>query len=591
MDNSVNNNNDYLDTLSLIKQRYASTFLPFFNSLGKYFSSITINSRIASKVKSASYGARKTELLIKELNSLLDPEVKEKSAKVNKVRTLMSDINEELQEWTLQADKDMEVNTAINIVFDNTKISLKHLTKLQPLFLTKFSELSKEIQNPSLNQRWKTASPETQKLAASFGKSALMHIAGPFGVFAQAGIGVVKGIYERSKEKKRTLEDKAFKQSVLTEEDKASEAHFNRYMGNEFSGFKGGFKNRYNPDYNEYYNQSPENKGRVQNKQQNKGFSENINRASNISPGIEEISQPGTSGRKESFADSLFHFYNVHALKATWTKRVLDALENMSGKRSSGEDKKGGFLETLASMKILLPGLLTGLAILATSITWVLGIAAAGLAGLAIGKFINGKMPAVASMLPSTWIARGLGNLSVGANPFTGKKLGLKDSSPAARQLEFQSKGMSRREAALKVIQERQEVVSNTESITGANKTNIPYLGENLNKVTEVNTGKENKTIKESEVSNEPKNIPLVNKIDTKQIGNKLQTVPLAKSSLEEAFKDIYGGLKTPFEEIVESLKEQKKVTLKSHHRSGTDAWGIKDPLLSGLSFGTLEIS
>ena len=542
----INLTADSVKMMRMVQRKYEMDYVTFYRSLAGHFMG---QKQVISDVTAAR---NRVESVIKAIESILNPYEDITQEKINELYASMDSVEKDMNFFTEEAKNDTELNSKLQRIFEKKNLSIDRLGQSHKMIRGRMEKMISESSRTKI-----PLAPEIAGFAKSVGKSALSSVLGPFGQMAEVAGKAVGGIVGRERERKRTLEDKAFAGELLTAEEETPES-----LSKMYRSLHGVGKSRVEADVASGYN--PMRRGTME-----FGTPKSRSKLMHEIPEVGATGQGFRDGKSEgstlNFTAALNTFFSKGALTAKWTKQLLEAVQIIAGikpNKDKDNDKKSGIEGLLQGVASFLGPLFTRVFSLFGPLLGAIGkiagplaaIAGAGAAGWAAGRFL-GKNVKWGGETLDVHTQRGISS-AMGYNVknqyATEAESGM--ATPIGkRAMELQRmKGMSMRDAT---IQANAELGGRDKGTTTQSDVSTSSTSSVIDKVSET-----------------------------------VKTVPIVASGLENTSKTGFDKINSNLIAMRDDIKASVPKISGVKNMSGYDAYNIRNPLLSALSYGGIDI-
>lgn len=538
-----------------VQKRFNVDYTDFYKSMIGHF----LQSRNEGRRREFIAAKEDVQVVSESIDKLLVPRTDGVSqAEIDTVLSNMDRVEKNLLKHKDEAKKDAELNEKLGKVLTNRQLDA---TKLAQSINQMRGRIEKQWnEKPNIAEQWSSVSPETYKGVTGWGFDALKASMGPWGAAGGAAIKAVSGFMQRQAERKKTLEQEAFIGNLLnvgeqTPEHAQSAMSFitgRKPIGRSVESGMLDFAGTATPG------------SKKSAKAGDTSFAKTLG---NVSNAFSKTTAGGGTIDAITISDGLKDFNEHHAGKSGWTKDLLKAVRDLGKVKSGGTlgdaaEEKGGNIISKAFAEIfdtigdfvllsLIPMLAGGVATIGAAITGVmailgpiLGVVGAALGGWALGKAIGGINIGGKSIDEHV---QGVMGWAMGNTPEKNRAESLKGANASTVNFQdsydrYRSQGLGHDEAMAKARAD-------------ARSANAPA---------------------------EKGIVPLTPTTGT-------AAVPIAASDIKDQSL-MEGNLHKDLQMIIEELKKMGGGTNGAMPISGFDAFNIRNPLLSALSFGGVEI-
>ena len=543
----INLTQDSIRMMRIVQRKYEMDYVAFYKSLAGHFIG---QKQIVSDITAAR---NRVESVIKAIEDILNPFEDVTQDKINELYASMDSVEKDIKFFTDEAKKDAELNEKMQRIFEKRNLDIDRLGQSHKMIRGRMEKMVKE----ATRVKFPRIAPEITDFAADIGKTALSSVLGPFGRIAGLAGKVVGGIIERRRGRERTLGEKAFAGAVLTAEEETPEALSKMYTS-LFGAGKASVEADVTSGYRPTRRGAEEFATRVGRRKWGREAPEETFTGRGLRGGIaHEDFVP-------AFSLALMTFFNIGWRKAKWTREMLESIQTISGVKSKGlagaiGEKATGMWEIFKGIglyklleqpifilvgyllrSIILPALLIALAGIAGAVVgWLVGHIKIG--DKTINEYTQSFMSKLYPFETQSKLAPYIAERGM-ATPIGRRSLELTRIHP----------GMNMREAVRQAYSE---------------------LGE--------------QGLRPSVV---PKSEQPTSQFIDRQTGFGTSTVPIVIGGLEKTNKEGFDRVNSNLVAMRDEMKAASPKSVRVNMRSGYDAYNIRNPLLSALNHGGIDI-
>lgn len=544
----------------MIQRKFAVDYVGFYSSLIGHY----IKSDNKKMVENLVAARRQVKEAVAQFDKILDP-TKEKveQSDIDKVTEEMRQVQGMMVTFQMEAQKDEELNSKLEKILTSRNYDIDKLVKSAAAMRGRVEVTAKR--SPGIIEKWKQLSPATYEAltgAMGVGGQALKGMLGPFGNIAEGALGAAKtvgGLVKSYQEHKKTAEQKAFAGHTLLAGETAPEAFAKQFM------LAQGRANipQYIESGMDVFGAAAGAAPRTGAKKEAVGEKAGGGmRTPMFGGGI-----PGFGGggviSAETVKEGMDLFFSHRAFHAGWTRDLLKAIKDLGkgGKETLGqkaeEKESAGFWGMIWSqIKKLGPwivGLIgsigAALSSLGAVVLPVIGVALGALALAALYKAIDAaiaKYLGKGAQASARWSTQPLG-IGIGIADYFTEKMGIR------KHVDKESVGDKVNKGTVE------------DTITTRNKEKSELMSNIMSSVnTRMNT------------------VPVPEAATTKKVPIAARAENLEADRRTDKLHNMFTSL---VEEIKKITKASETVPL-----SGFDAFNIRNPLISALSAGGIDI-
>lgn len=528
-----------------VQHRFAVDYMDFYKSMIGSFRQARNEGRLREFV-----AAREdVEIVVEGIDKLLVP--REKGVAQSEIDTVIANmlrVEKNLERHKEESLRDADLNEKLEKRIRDRQLDTTKLAQSVNQMRGRIEKKTKEA--PSIAEQWKNISPETYGGVTGWGMDALKASMGAWGELGGAAISGVGGFMKRRAERKKTLEEQSFVGHILNAGEQTPE-HFQSAMS-MLTGRKP-IEPSVTGGMHEFF-KSPSVGG-------TKGAG-----APTTPLGRTAVSGGGGGISFDDISEGIRDFNEHHAIRNGWTKELLKAVQEGNKIRSketlgetAGAKTGGGLISKVFSevweviedfvLLSLLPMITGGLATIGAALAGVLGFAGAALGiggallgGIALGGLVN-KIKIGDKTVGEH--AQGWFGGMMGNTPEQNAARSRKEATPAGLKFQdaydkFRGQGLGHAEAMEKA---RAAITTSTATEKGM--------------------------------------VPLTSVTKT-------ESVPITATEIKDQAM-MEGSIHKDLLMIIEEIKKMGGSNT-GMPNSGFDAFNIRNPLLSALSFGGVEI-
>lgn len=351
---------DIYKTLGVIQNKYKTDYLRFFNTLLDEYR----GTKATKEIKLLSDTVSIINSVIKQIDNLLVTSDFELAKKLSgKILDLVDEVDDNFEFFHKGENLSAAMRDRVEKAEKKSNLQADQIAKTSKVIK---GRLKATIENPSLVSRM----AEGVKTGMS-GTGSLLDMFGPFSGILKGASGAVGGYVSKKREDRQKLGERAFINSVMTNEEKTPEAMQNMY-DYLFSSGRAPIKTTLGQGY----------RTTIQDQQKNGWM------------GDSSTNKRSNDMRQQNTVAAMSNFFSGPAYKTKWTSELLEALKD---KNKENKDKKFGFDNSLNFGKIPWASLFKAVI---PYIIPALGIAAASALSIAMAKTLGRDFQNYGNMTP-----------------------------------------------------------------------------------------------------------------------------------------------------------------------------------------------
>jgi hypothetical protein len=563
---------EHIRLMRAFQKKYETDFVGFYKALPGYY----IGSKAAIKYSTGDE-VRRVRQVISGIEKMLSPTGEVSKSDIANTYKLMDAVERDIQFYIDQSKIDPTLNDNLEKIFVAKRLSPVALHHSQRVMHGRLKKI--ETERPSIIQRWKQFSPETYEFVSGAGKAILGGSLGFAAPLAETAISSVSGIYKRYRERKLSLERQAIIGAIAPVNAQNPEGFAKMHRGLFGLG-----KADVPTNVGSGYMADPAGRRAL--------------------GGGDAYARSGVGGMVRSgwlakeIGAGLFAFFSIQAYRAKWTKELIESISGISKNKDKGTKGGKGLFETIwdgiwGIIKVIGAGILS---LFTRGWPLLLGVAIAIFAwklgrwldkkfdlGKPIADAGKGEVTGWGKLSPAVW-AMALGWKYYSSDtPRQAAKLNPR----MKRQMELQRQGLSPRDAASVAWAESKGVHIDTDRGTDTTLESLAQHGliqEGGNRMSSYADSYSSVFKPQAPVTSVPSASMSVDKNSFNVEGVPIQLDAEGNLS-KESLDNIYGVL----EKIANDLYEQGKNTL-ANPSSGREAWNTRNPMLSNLNAGAIDV-